>query len=64
MIVSVLRDWYPDEYDMLRFLAQGDQATFAAFAREHAIYTKHLVGYGLMTQSVHGYTVNIEALRE
>ena len=64
MIVSVLRDWYPDEYDMLRFLAQDDQDTFAAFAHDHATYTKHLIGYGLMTQSAHGYTFNIEALRE
>ncbi len=64
MIVSVLRDWYPDEYDMLRFLAQDDQDTFTAFALDHATYTKHLIGYGLMAQSVHGYTFNIEALRE
>ena len=64
MILSVLRDWYPDEYDMLRFLAHGDQATFDAFALDHATYTKHLIGYGLMAQSVHGYTFNIEALRE
>ena len=64
MIMSVLRDWYPDEYDMLRFLAHGDQATFGAFALDHATYTKHLIGYGLMAQSVHGYTFNIEALRE
>ena len=63
MIVSVLRDWYPDEYDMLRFLAQEDHDTFTAFARDHATYTKHLIGYGLMTQSAHGYTFNIEALR-
>ncbi len=64
MIVSVLRDWYPEEYDMLRFLAHGDQTTFSDFALDHATYTKHLIGYGLMTQSVHGYTFNIEALRE
>ena len=64
MIVSVLRDWYPDEYDMLLFLAHGDKATFAAFALDHGTYTKHLIGYGLMAESVHGYTFNIEALRE
>ena len=64
MVVSVLRDWYPDEYDMLRFLAQDDQDTFKAFAQDHVTYTKHLIGYGLMTQSAHGYTFNIEALRE
>ena len=64
MIVSVLRDWYPDEYDMLRFLAQGDQATFSEFAKDHALFTRHLVGYGLITQSAHGFSFNIEALRE
>ncbi len=64
MIVSVLRDWYPDEYDMLQMLAQGDQEEFASFARDHARFTRHLIGYGLITQSQHGYTFNIEALRE
>ena len=49
---------------MLRFLAHGDQATFATFARDHGTYTKHLIGYGLMAQSVHGYIFNIEVLRE
>lgn len=63
-IVSVLRDWYPDEYDMLRFLAQGDQKMFTDFARDHALYTRHLIGYGLVTQSAHGFGFNIEALRE
>lgn len=64
MIVSVLQDWYPDEYDMLRLLAQGDLSAFSEFARDHALYTKHLIGYGLITQSPYGFTFNIEALRE
>lgn len=64
MIVSVLRDWYPDEYDMLRMLAQGDQVAFASFAQDNLRYTRHLIGYGLITQSTHGYAFNIEALRE
>jgi hypothetical protein len=64
LIVSVLSDWYPDEYDMLRFLAQGDQTMFTEFARDHELYTRHLIGYGLITQSAHGFGFNIEALRE
>ena len=64
MIVSVLRDWYPDEYDMLTFLAQDDQKTFTEFAHDHPSYTKHLIGYGLITQSQHGFSFSIEALRE
>jgi len=64
MIVSVLHEWYPEEYEMLRFLAHGDHTSFAAFADDHALYTKHLIGYGLVTQSDHGFSFNIEALRE
>ena len=64
MIVSVLRDWYPDEYDMLRVLAQGDEATFSGFAEDRALYTAHLIGYGLIAQSRHGFSFNIEALRD
>jgi len=64
MIVNVLRDWYQDEYDMLRFLAQGDHSTFSQFATDHSSFTRHLIGYGLITQSPHGYTFNIETLRD
>jgi len=64
MIVSVLRDWYPDEYDMLRILAQDDQTAFAGFAGDNVRYTKHLVGYGLVTQGDSGFNFNIESLRD
>jgi hypothetical protein len=53
-------DWYPDEYDMITFLAQGDYESFNEFASEHNSYTKHLVGYGLLQQSIDGFTFNIE----
>lgn len=64
MIVQVLRDWYPDEYDMLNFLAQGDLDTFHQFAVDHSGYTKHLIGYGLLQKSVNGYAFNIESVRQ
>lgn len=63
MIINVLQEFYPDEFDMLRFLAQGDYDTFKNFAAENIRYTKHLIGYGLISQSEHGYTFNIESLR-
>lgn len=63
MIVQVLRDWYPDEYDMLNFLAQGDMDTFNQFALDHSGYTKHLIGYGLIQKSQNGYAFNIESVR-
>ena len=64
MIVDVLRSWYKDEHDMLMFLARGDDAMFNQLASDNMRYTKHLIGYGLITQSIHGYTFNIDALRE
>ena len=64
MIVDVLRNWYRDEHDMLMFLARGDEITFNEIAHDNMRYTKHLIGYGLISQSVHGYTFNIEALKD
>lgn len=64
MMVHVLRDWYPDEYEMLRFLAQGDLESFVEFSTDHASYTRHLVGYGLIQKSDNGYSFSLESLAE
>lgn len=64
MMVHVLRDWYPDEYEMLRFLAQGDLESFKDFSIDHANYTRHLVGYGLIQQSDNGFSFNLESLAD
>ncbi len=64
MMVHVLRDWYPDEYEMLRFLAQGDMESFNDFSADHANYTRHLVGYGLIQRSVNGFSFNLESLAD
>ncbi len=63
-IVQVLHDWYRDEYDMLMFLAMNDHETFKKFATDHNLYTRHLLGYGLIQQSEHGFTFIISSLRE
>lgn len=64
MILQVLIDWYPDEYEMITFLSQGDYESFNEFATEHSSYTKHLVGYGLLQQSSDGFTFNIESIKD
>lgn len=64
MIVEVLRQWYPDEYEMLKFLAQDDLDSFHAFAHDNSAFVKHLVGYGLVQESRNGFAFNIESLRE
>jgi len=64
MMVHVLQDWYPDEYEMLRFLAQGDMESFDSFSKDHGNYTRHLVGYGLLQKSENGYSFNLENLAD
>ena len=46
-IVSELKNSYPDEYDMLEFLAIDDIDGFNSFADDEG-YIRHLKGYGLV----------------
>lgn len=64
MMLQVLSDWYPDEYEMLRFLAQGDQESFENFAFDNASLTRHLIGYGLIQKGANGYAFNLEAISD
>jgi hypothetical protein len=64
MILQVLMDWYPDEYEMINFLSHGDYESFNEFANAHSSYTKHLVGYSLLQQSPDGFTFNIESIKD
>jgi len=64
MVIQVLKDWYQDEYDMLKYLAQGDKESFNEFALNNSSFIKHLVGYGLIQQSENGYAFNIEVMKE
>ena len=49
---------------MLSFLATGQRKQFDDFAAHDAHLTRHLTGYGLVYQSEHGCTFNIESLRQ
>jgi len=64
MIIQVLKEWYPDEYDMLTFLANEDEESFNQFEQENQEYTKHLLGYGILSKGIAGYVFNIETLKE
>lgn len=64
MVIQVLKDWYSDEYEMLKYLAQGDTATFLEFANDNTEFTRHLIGYGLIQHSSNGYAFNIESVKE
>lgn len=64
MMIQVLAEWYPDEYEILCFLAQEDMNNFNAFANEHPSYTRHLLGYGLIQKGPSGYSFNLEEVSE
>lgn len=64
MMIQVLCEWYPDEYEMLCFLAQGDMESFNSFASAHSSYTRHLIGYGLIQKGTSGYSFNFEEVSE
>lgn len=64
MIISVLKDYYPDEYEMLTMLANNDFNTFNEFASLHPSYTSHLLGYGLIKQGRIGFDFNIDSIRD
>jgi hypothetical protein len=46
MILSVLRESYPDEYDMARYLSLGDINNFNVLSSYSPLLTNHLIGYG------------------
>lgn len=50
-MLQVLEQWYPDEFDLLALLAAGDVPTFVEFARDHADFTEHVEGYGLVSDA-------------
>lgn len=66
LILVILRERYKEEYELLVYLARKDYETFASFAKESIEWTKHLVGYGLISAPPdlpNYYTFNIEAVR-
>jgi hypothetical protein len=50
-ILNVLAIWYPEEYELMRLLALGEEQTFADFAVSSASFTEHVEGYGLVANA-------------
>lgn len=64
MVLNVLICDYPDEYDMLTFLAIGDVESFQGFAQQDSAYISHLLHYGILRENSKrdGYNFKIEAI--
>ena len=64
MILDVLKQFYPDEYEMLNMLASGDNENFKFFVTEDPSIVGHLVGYGLIKDKEQHYDFRIDAIKE
>lgn len=63
MILTVLKDNFADEYDLLRMLAADDLEGFDECASNNPGMVKHLLGYGLILKDDGGHAFNIEAIK-
>ncbi len=63
MILSVLREYFNDEFEMLRMLSRADYKTFQEFAELSPLYTNHLLGYGVLQEVDKRFDFRIEVIR-
>ncbi len=64
MILDVLKQFYPDEYEMLTLLALEDFESFNYFVTEDPSIVSHLFGYGLIKETNRRYDFRIDAVKE
>ena len=64
MLLEVLIQFYPDEYEMLKLLAKGDTVTFTYFASGDYSMIKHLIGYGIIKEVDGKYDFVIDTIKE
>lgn len=60
-VTDMLKQWYPDEYDMVGMLCDGEVDDFKGLADENPQYVNHLIKYGML--AVKPYRVTIPMLR-
>ena len=58
-----LKNFYPDEYEMLKYLATGDNQTFSEFASGYPGHVEHLIGYGIVVKRGDQYEFAFNAVR-
>jgi hypothetical protein len=66
LILSVLTDFYKDEYTMLQWLAKGDNDFFNSLASAFPSNVSHLVGYGIISysESDREYDFRMDSIQE
>jgi len=63
MILTVLNNYYEDEYEMLKYLAIGNTEDFYILAEDKAL-TNHLLGYGILYKNHNIYDFKIDLIKK
>jgi len=63
MLLEVLTQFYPDEYEMLNMLAFEDYDNFDYYVSNDPSLIKHLIGYGIIVTIGDKYDFQIDSLR-
>lgn len=63
LIIIILKEKYPLEYELLEYLAQDDSKTFDEYANESIEIIEHLLGYGLIKKNSSNYHFKIKSIK-
>lgn len=64
MILEVLDEFYPDEYELLKFLAQDDEEEFLLFVEDEPSMIQHLIGYGIINKTDNYYDFKMDVVKK
>jgi hypothetical protein len=64
MILGVLKNFYPLEFDMLKYIALDDVKTFNELAESSPEFTNHLLGYKIIDKNNDHYSFKIDAIKD
>ena len=56
--------FYPDELNMIEYLARGDTVSFSELADYAPAYVEHLLGYGIVVRRGKDFEFAFDAVRE
>ncbi|MBP4049755.1 hypothetical protein J9978_09610 [Chromobacterium violaceum] len=62
--LEILKTQYSEEYELLEYLAAGDESSFNKFANENIEWIQHLLGYGLLIKEQDSYHFTMQATKE
>lgn len=63
MLLVVLQQYYPEEFQMLEYLSTNNMESFFQFVSEDSSSVKHLIGYGIIRKSSEQYDFCIDSLK-